>query len=240
MGDAPQSVSTVSFVRRSSTKMSSVSRTSPHSLPTAGDVRVSNGRVERRMIRSSSSSIRDSAFSYGGSEANRRPLDVFLAPRLSAPHTRARTPTSMSPGGWSERQAHLSSYPVLSDAQPSRYGAIQDLTRVSYDPHSRSTAVAFPGPRGWDRPATSGSPFGVASFASSTGLMTPYLTHKEVRPGVPRGISVYDGAAGTPSPLLRNNRAQPVFAATMGNSFVRAPSALAGSTGALYHDVNPY
>lgn len=63
--------------------------------------------------------------------------------------------------------------------------------------------------------------------------MTPSLTRVGTA-GVPRGISAYDGAAGSPSQQLRNNRAQPFVAPGSMHAFVRAPSALAGSNGTIY------
>jgi hypothetical protein len=133
----------------------------------AGDVRVSAGRVERRMATTSSSFASLSSSSSLAATAQRGPLDVLLAPRLTAPDPRAgaRTPLSLhSPTGWEERVQHLSNFPTPPRAQPTRFAGVRDLAKVPSRPSttwSAHTASAFPGPRGWDRPATPGSNFGV-------------------------------------------------------------------------------
>ena len=148
----------------------------------AGDVRVSAGRVERRMATTSSSFASLSSSSSLAATAQRGPLDVLLAPRLTAPDPRAgaRTPLSLhSPTGWEERVQHLSNFPTPPRAQPTRFAGVRDLAKVPSRPSttwSAHTASAFPGPRGWDRPATPGSNFGVrAAIPAGTELKSYQL-----------------------------------------------------------------
>ena len=103
----------------------------------------------------------------------------------------------------------LSLCPDPRASQPSRYAAVRDISRVVPTPKpsapwlSSQPMTAFPGSKGWHRPTTPGKSFGIQSFAASTGLMTPTMTFSQ-KFERPPGLATYDGAAGSPSPMLRN------------------------------------